>query len=91
VNGLYLWSTLMDLSRDLRIWIQFSFGLFSSLWGVLVLRGVLSPKIKESVYGVWLFLCLNIVNTVVIPCLVTALSSPSCYQVSQNHLHVLLS
>jgi Leucine-rich repeat (LRR) protein len=79
VNGLYLWSTLLELASDIRIWIQFSFGLFSFLWSV-VLRHRLPYKIKDSNSGVWLFTCLNVMNSVVIPCVVTALSSPSCYQ-----------
>jgi hypothetical protein len=83
VNGLYLWSTLRDLSSDVRIWIQISFGLFSFLWSV-VLRLALPFKIKGSKSGVWLFTCLIVMNSVIIPCVVTALSSPSCYQVRQS-------
>jgi hypothetical protein len=85
VNGLYLWSTLLDLARDVRLWIQLSFALFSSLWSV-VLRIGLPSQIKESRYGVWLFICLNVINTVIIPCALTALSTPSCYQVSRVDL-----
>jgi Leucine-rich repeat (LRR) protein len=81
-NGLYLWSTLLYLASDVRIWIQFSFGLFSFLWSV-VLRHGLPSKIKESRSGIWLFTRLNVMNSVVIPCMATALSSPSCYQVTQ--------
>jgi Leucine-rich repeat (LRR) protein len=81
VNGLYLWSTLLDLSSDVRIRIQFSFGLFSFLWSV-VLRLGLPLKIKESASEVWLFIGLIVMNSVIIPCIVTALSSPSCYQVT---------
>jgi hypothetical protein len=80
-NGLYIWSTLLDLASDVRLWIQLSFALFSSLWS-LVLRIGLPSHIKESRYGVWLFSCLNVMNSVLIPCAVTALSTPSCYQVS---------
>jgi hypothetical protein len=82
VNGLYIWSTLLDLARNLRIWIQLSFALFSSLWGVVLRRG-LPSRVKDSSYGVWLFICLNVINSVMIPCAVTALSTPSCYQVSK--------
>jgi hypothetical protein len=81
VNGLYIWSTLLDIARDVRIWIQISFALFSFVWSV-VLRVGLPLRLKESRYGVWLFICLNVTNTVLIPCIVTALSTPSCYQVS---------
>jgi hypothetical protein len=81
VNGLYVWSTLLDLASDDRLWIQLSFALFSSLW-IVVLRRRLPSQIKESSYGVWLFICLNAMNSVLIPCAVTALSTPSCYQVS---------
>jgi hypothetical protein len=80
VNGLYVWSTLLDLASDIRLWIQLSFALFSFLWGATLRRG-LPTHIKESRYGVWLFICLNVINNVMIPCVVTALSTPSCYQV----------
>ena len=89
VNGLYLWSTLLDLASDIRIWIQFCFGLFTFLWSV-ALRGGLPSEIKESKSGVWLFTCLNVINSVVIPCIATALSSPSCYQVSYPPLESLI-
>jgi hypothetical protein len=80
VNGLYLWSTLVDLSADARTGIQLAFALFSFVWS-MTLRAVIPSRIKESKYGVWLFACLNVGNSVLIPCLVTSLSSPSCYQV----------
>jgi hypothetical protein len=83
VNGLYIWSTLLDLPSDVRLWIQLSFALFSSLWSAALRRG-LPYQIKESKDGVWLFICLNVMNSVLIPCVVTALSTPSCYQVSQS-------
>jgi hypothetical protein len=94
VNGLYIWSTLLHLMSEIRVWIQLSFALFSFLWtGVLCHR--LSFQIKESRYGVWLFICLNAINHVMIPCIVTALSTPSCYQVgslcySSHHFDFLL-
>jgi Leucine-rich repeat (LRR) protein len=85
MNGLYIWSTLIDMKTDVRIWIQVSFSFVSFLWSV-VLRGGLPSHIKESRYGVWLFICLNVMNSVIIPCLVTALSTPSCFQVSPSSL-----
>jgi hypothetical protein len=78
MNGLYLLSTLRDLSTNVRIGIQFSFACFSLLWNI-ALRGLLETDLKESRSGVWLFLILHLLNSVLIPCVVTALSSPSCY------------
>lgn len=46
VNGLYLWSTLVDLTSDIRFWVQFYFGLFSFLWS-FSLRRELPSKIKR--------------------------------------------
>jgi hypothetical protein len=80
MNGLYIASTLQNISSDVRIWIQFSFGLFSALWSMIALQG-LPSGIKESKYGLWLFVCVTVVNSVIIPSFATALSSPSCYQV----------
>jgi Leucine-rich repeat (LRR) protein len=88
VNGLYIWSTLLDLARDIRLSVQLSFALFSSLW-IVVLRRSLPSQINESRHGVWLFICLNAMNSVLIPCAVTALSTPSCYQVSVPFLEIL--
>jgi hypothetical protein len=84
VNGLYLWSTLLNLSNDVRFLIQILFGLFIFTWRVVILPSGLPLRLKESRYGLWLFSWINVVNTVVIPCVVTALSDPSCYQVSYN-------
>jgi hypothetical protein len=81
VNGLYIWSTLLDLASEIRVWIQLSFAIFSSLWSLVLRRG-LPSETKASQYGVWLFVCLNVINNVMIPCLTTALSTPSCYQVT---------
>jgi hypothetical protein len=80
MTGLYLWSTLMDLSSEHRILSQVAVAFVSFLWNVL-LKGALPTRLQESRYGLWLFIFLSLTNTVVIPCLVTALSSPSCYQV----------
>ena len=90
VNGLYLWSTLLDLTSVIRVWIQFSFGLFSFLWNIALRRG-LPSQITKSKSGVWLFSCLYVMNSVVIPCIVTSLSSPSCYQVSRSPVLLLPS
>lgn len=90
VNGLYLWSTLVDLSSTFRIIIQFFFGLFIFVWR-LILRLGLPEDVKESRYGVWLSTCLNLVNVVFIPCVVTALSNPTCYQVLSFHFLTNLS
>jgi Leucine-rich repeat (LRR) protein len=88
VNGLYIWSTLLDLAREVQVWIQLAFALFSFLWSA-ALRIGLPSRIKESRYGIWLFICLNAINSVMIPCAVTALSTPSCYQVSLWVIHHL--
>jgi hypothetical protein len=85
VNALYVWSTLLDIVTDVRLWIQLSFALFSSLWSI-VLRRTLPSQIKESRYGVWLFISLDAMNKVFIPCIVTALSTPSCFKVFYFHL-----
>jgi Leucine-rich repeat (LRR) protein len=81
INGLYLWSTLQDLSRGTRIWIQFIFGFFSFLWNGIFLRKLFPNEIQKSKYEVWLLTCLTVINNVAIPCLIFLLSSPACYQV----------
>jgi hypothetical protein len=80
VNGLYIYSTLIDLSGTFRIVIQLSLSLFNLIWGVILLN-LFPQAIEKSRWSVWLLCCFNVSNSVVIPCIVTALTSPSCYQV----------
>jgi Leucine-rich repeat (LRR) protein len=81
LNGLYLWSLVLDLSTMTRIWIQVSFGSFTFVWSLIVLRVILPLSLNQSRESVLLSTQLNILNSVIIPCITTALSSPSCYQV----------
>ncbi len=81
VNGLYIWSLLIDLGREVKILIQIAHGLFSSVWTRIILRQLFPGKLKESQHGVWLFTSFNVLN-LIISCVVTALSSPNCYQVN---------
>lgn len=80
VNCLYIYSTLIDLSGPLRIVIQLSLSFFNLIWGVILLN-LFPQSMKNSRWSAWLLCTFNVSNSVVIPCIVTALTSPSCYQV----------
>ena len=81
VNGLYVWSTLKNLSYFYRFMIQLSLSLFNTILKSL-LRSIFPIRIKYSLLGVWSFSLIGVMNGVLIPCVVTTLTSPNCYQVS---------
>jgi len=82
VNGLYIWSTLQDLSNSSRLMIQLSVSLFGVVWKV-ILRSIFPSRVKNSFSGMWLLSVIGVLNGVIIPCLVTSFTSPTCYQVSK--------
>lgn len=89
-NGIYVWSTLQNLSRLERMLIQLSLSCFGVAWKVL-LRSLFPSEVKNLVSGVWLFCCISVVNNVILPCAATALTSPTCYQVWLRSFHLKYS
>jgi Leucine-rich repeat (LRR) protein len=81
LNGVYVWSTLIDLSPQYQTLSKFSLSFCFVVWN-LVLGRVIPKNIKESPSGIWVRCCLYLTNTVIIPMIATTLTSPSCYQVS---------
>jgi Leucine-rich repeat (LRR) protein len=81
VNGLYVWSTVQKLSSLSHLLIQLSISLFVMLWKTF-LRSLFPDPMKYSFSVVWLLSLISVINGVMIPCVVVALTSPSCYQVS---------
>jgi hypothetical protein len=80
-NGLYIWSTLRQYSADTHIKIQISLAIFKSIWSFGILPILFPSSLKDTKRGVRLITLMNLMNTVILPCIVTALTSPSCYQV----------
>jgi Leucine-rich repeat (LRR) protein len=77
VNSLYILSTTQERSPTQQFLIRLSLALFNSFWSsiclpLLDISKQQSKRIKLIVIAI---------NTIFIPCIVTALTSPSCYQV----------
>jgi hypothetical protein len=76
VNALYIVSTTQERTSTQQFLIRLSLAAFNSTWSSLCLPLLsfsrLSRKVKLFVIAI---------NTIFIPCIVTALTSPSCYQV----------
>lgn len=89
VNGLYVWSTLKNLSSLERLSIRLGVSLFGMLWKV-IMRSILSTEVKTSLSGIWLLSLFGVINGVIIPCLATTFTSPSCYQASRYDLSYFL-
>lgn len=86
-NGLYVWSTSQNSSKSIRLLSQLGLSVFKIVWRVCVRFMFLQLK-RDSDFRlvIWLSCCLGVLNSVVIPCIATALTNPSCYQVSFTHL-----
>ena len=81
VNALYIYSTQQDMSASAHFGLQISLSIFRILYSMTVL-----PLLSRFISGVivnsrFRFTMLTI-NNLLIPCLVTALTSDSCFQVS---------
>jgi hypothetical protein len=85
-NALYIWSTLRQYSSETHIRIQISLAIFKLIWGFILLPMLFPSSLKGTKRGVQLMSLTNIMNTVIIPSVVTAMTSPSCYQVSKEPL-----
>jgi Leucine-rich repeat (LRR) protein len=81
LNGVYVWSTLIDLSPQFQTLSKFLLSFCLVVWN-LILGRLIPQSMKVSSSGVWMRCFLYLTNTVTIPMIVTTLTSPSCYQVS---------
>ena len=81
VNTLYIYSTQQPLSALTRFVMQLGLAVFRLVYSYIALP-ILSRTIIDPVANIGFRLRLLIVNNLVIPCLVTAFASPSCFQVS---------
>lgn len=81
VNALYIYFTQQPLSDLLRLVMQFSLAVFRLVYSYGVLP-ILAKTIADPVLNIGFRLRLQMMNNLVIPCLVTVFASPSCFQVS---------
>ena len=83
VNALYIFSTQQALRPLLHFVLQLSLSIFRLLYSAIALP-ILSGHIRSRVDVVRFRFLLVMFNNLLIPCLVTALTSDSCFQVRMN-------
>jgi hypothetical protein len=81
MNGLYVYSTLRELSTLAHTCIQLGMAVFKYVWTYFMIPALVSRHVHASVNGVFLLLCVGLLNSILLPGLATLASSPSCLQV----------
>jgi hypothetical protein len=83
VNVAYIYSEDQALSSDKHLQIRFAVAAFKVLWNMIAVPQLVKPmKTPSKIVGIELIIL--VFNNIVIPCLVTAFSSPSCFRVSMS-------
>ena len=80
VNALYIYSTQQTFSSTQHFSIQLSLSTFRLLY-VAIAFPLLSNHIRNAVDNIRFRFILLTINNLIIPCLVTALTSDACFQV----------
>ena len=80
VNALYIYSTQQALGASVHFGLQLGLSTFRLLYSVIALP-TLSRYVRSAGANIRLRFKLLLVNNLLIPCLVTALTSDSCFQV----------
>ena len=79
INAVYIYSSDQDLDANTHLVIQFTFAVFNVMYGLVVLPIFASPLDDEMTninFRLWLLKF----NNLLVPCVVTFLSSSSCLQ-----------
>jgi hypothetical protein len=79
VNGLFIYSTLRDLSPATHFWVEITVSVFKIIWNSWLLPFV--ARKYQRRHSPSLLAKLTIFNAIFIPCLAAAFTSPSCFQV----------
>ena len=82
VNGLYIYYSDQALSPATHLSIQLAVALFKVGWNMAIVP-LLAKPMKTSVKIVAIELIILVFNNILIPSLVTAFTSPACFQVSR--------
>jgi hypothetical protein len=80
VNGMYVYLTTQALSPTTQLCIQGALALFKVSWNMLVVPQLAKPM-KTSTRIVNIELIFFVFNNILIPSIVTGLTSPACFQV----------
>jgi hypothetical protein len=81
VDGLYIHFTSQSLPPSTVVSLQIGMALFNLIWNMTAVP-VLSRPMGKAKRVVLIELGLLIMNNIILPCIVTALTSPECFQVS---------
>jgi Leucine-rich repeat (LRR) protein len=81
VNALYIFSLIKNLSQTTHNGIQIGLTVFKLLWSYGTMSGILLRPVRHSPHATWLTLVVCLMNSMLIPCMVAAFASPSCYEV----------
>ena len=88
VNTLYIYSTQQALGDSLHFGIQLSLSIFRLLY-IAFAFPLLSQSIHNAAMKVRFRFVLLTINNLLIPCVVTALTTDACFQVSLQHALLL--
>ena len=83
VNTLYIYSTQQDLGSSTNFGIQLSLSVFRLVY-IVVAFPLLPQSIRNPVQNIHFQFILLTINNLIIPCLVTALTSDACFQVGMH-------
>jgi hypothetical protein len=89
VNTLYIYSTQQALGSSIHFCIQLSLSIFRLVYTAVVFP-FLSRSIRNAVANIRFRFILLTINNLMIPCVVTALTSDACFQVLQSYLCVYM-
>jgi hypothetical protein len=80
VNSLYIYSTQQDFSSSFHLFVQVLLAIFRMIFAQVALP-ILASTIDDAVLNTLFRFILLTFNNLFIPCVVTAFTSPSCFQV----------
>jgi hypothetical protein len=81
-NGLYVYSTLFEFSTASKLSIQIAIAIFKYLYSFVIVPAVILAPVKDLPSVLWIKISVLLINSVFVPCLVTAVTEPLCYQAS---------
>ena len=79
VNGFFIYSTYQSLSPATHVGLQVALALFKTVYNSLGVPKLAAPM-KNIENNIYIRVCLSLFNQLLIPCIITALTSPSCFQ-----------
>lgn len=80
VNGAYTYSTYQDLHPSTSFFIQVGLAVFKMIYS-LVCVPILTKNVRDQTSNIAVRSMLNLFNNLLIPCITTAFTSPTCFQV----------